>query len=186
MRVLHRESEVRSQKSEWIPRQCESWAQGPMTLRLFLPALVSLLCAGILWGQADTAALSGRVTDPSGAVIPAAEVMLTNTATGVSSQTRTNDAGIYSFPSLPPGTYRLTVRAKGFQQVERAGLVLHVQDRVSQDIAMPVGSSEQTVVVTGDAAQANTESAAVGTAEKRPEEQRLPPQPRARGRKKVA
>jgi hypothetical protein len=133
-----------------------------MRLR-FLPALVYSLYAGALWAQADTAALSGRVTDPSGAVIPAAEVTATNTATGVSSHTKTNDAGVYSFPALPPSEYRLMVRAKGFQQVERAGLLLHLQDRVSQDIAMPVGSSEQTVVVTGDAAQANTDSAAVGT-----------------------
>src|SRR5688572_30107515 len=97
--------------------------------------------AGVLWGQSDTATLSGRVTDPSGGVIVGAAVTLTNTATGTSSQMKTNEAGVYSFSALRPGPYRLAVRAAGFQQAVREGLALHVQDRVSEDLTLPVGSS---------------------------------------------
>ncbi len=116
-----------------------------------------------MWGQTDTATLSGRVTDPSGAVIVGADVTVTNIATGTSNQMKTNDSGVYSFSALRPGSYTLAVRAIGFQQARREGLVLHVHDRISQGVTLPVGSSEQTVVVTGEAPLLNAESAAVGT-----------------------
>ena len=121
------------------------------------------LCAAKVWAQADTAGLSGRVTDPSGGVIVGAAVTLTNSATGTSNQMKTNEAGVYSFSALRPGPYRLTVRAAGFQQAVREGLVLHVQDRVSEDLTLLVGSSDQVVVVSGEAPLVNTETAAVGT-----------------------
>ena len=130
--------------------------------RVLVPAVWLVFCF-TLRSQTDTSALSGRVTDPSGAVIVGAEVSVTNTATGISNQLKTNDAGVYNFPALRPGPYRLTVRATGFQQARRDGLVLHVQDRVTEDVSLPVGSSEQTVVVSGEASLVNAESAAVGT-----------------------
>ena len=60
--------------------------------------------------------------------------MVTNTATGTSNQMKTNEAGVYSFSALRPGPYQLAVRASGFQQARREGLVLHTQDRINQDI----------------------------------------------------
>ncbi len=132
-------------------------------MRPILGALLSLLCVVAVWSQTDTAALSGRVTDPSGAVIVGADVTITNTATNTSNEMKTNQAGLYSFSALPPGTYTLLVRSKGFQQVERRGFVLHVEDRATQDIALPVGSSVQTVVVQGESTEINTQSAAVGS-----------------------
>ncbi len=132
-------------------------------MRVPLFASVWLLCVFAVWCQTDTAALSGRVTDPTGAIIMRADVTLTNTATGTSMETQTNSAGLYNYPALPPGPYRLSATAKGFQKVERDGIVLHVQDRATQDFTLPVGSSTQTVVVQGEAANLQTSSASVGT-----------------------
>src|SRR5439155_17431360 len=92
--------------------------------------------------QTDTAALSGRITDPSGGVIVGADVSVTNTATGTTLRTVTNDAGLYNFSVLPPGAYALFARAQGFQQVKQEGIELHVQDRTRRDVELPVGSSD--------------------------------------------
>lgn len=132
-------------------------------MRILFIACASLAFGAAAFAQTDTAALSGRITDPSGAVIARAEVAVTNAATGITVKTVTNDAGVYNLSALPPGAYTLSVRAQGFQQVKQEGLELHVQDRISRDFALPVGSSEQTVTVEADANQVNTESAAVGT-----------------------
>src|SRR5580704_17368888 len=107
---------------------------------LFLLGPVWLMCASTVWGQADTAAVSGRVTDASGAVIIGADVTITNTSTGISNQMKTNESGVYNFSALPPGPYNLVVRAPGFQQVKREGLVLHVQDRINENVTPPIGS----------------------------------------------
>src|SRR5579883_2349673 len=129
---------------------------------LLLPAAL-LLSALAVWGQTDNAALSGRIMDPTGGAIIGADVTVTNTATGTTLHVVTNDAGLYNFSSLPPGTYTLTAKAPGFQQIKQEGLTLHVQDRVGQNITLPVGSSEQTVTVVAEASQVNTETATVGT-----------------------
>src|SRR5579862_5385154 len=131
--------------------------------KLFLLPFVWLLCDFTMWSQTDSASLSGRVTDPSGAAIVGADVTVTNTATGVSNRMKTNEAGVYNFSVLSPGSFRLTVRSTGFQQVQRDDLVLHVQDRISANVALPIGSSDQTVIVTGESSLVNTESAVVGT-----------------------
>ena len=122
-----------------------------------------LLCSCIIFGQTDSAVLSGRVTDASGAVVVGSSVTVANVETGASSQINTNQAGVYAFPALRPGTYRLAVRANGFRQAVRDGLVLHIQDVIKQDLMLEVGSADEIVTVTGEAPLVNAESAAVGT-----------------------
>lgn len=132
-------------------------------MRILFVACTLLALVAAAFAQTDTASLSGRVTDPTGAVVVAAEVSVTNAATGTTLRTITNDAGLYNFSALPPGTYTLSVRAQGFQQMKQQGLELHVQDRLGRDVQLVVGSSDQTVTVQAEAAQVDTESAAVGT-----------------------
>jgi len=132
-------------------------------MRLLFIACAWLALGTAAFAQTDTAALSGRVNDPSGAVIVGAEVSVTNIATGNILRTVTNAAGVYNFSALPPGSYTLLVRAQGFQQVKQQGIELHVEDRMSHNVELPVGSSDQTVTVQAEATQINTESAAVGT-----------------------
>src|SRR5260221_2866059 len=123
-----------------------------------LAALICLICCAAMWGQTDTATLSGRVTDASGGVMVGADVTLTNTATGTSNQMKTNQPGASSFSALRPGPYRLAVRAAGFPQAVREGLVLHVQDPINQDVSLAVGSSGQEGAGTREAPLINTTS----------------------------
>lgn len=126
-------------------------------------ALVGLVCSSLLLAQTDTASLSGRVMDASGAVIVSAIVKVTNTETGISSEMKTNASGVYSFSALRPGSYVLTVAASGFRSAKQEGLVLHVQDRLSHDITLEVGATGESVEVQAQAPLLNSESAAVGT-----------------------
>jgi hypothetical protein len=107
--------------------------------------------------------ITGEVKDPSGAVAPNASITATNTATNVSRTTRTNEAGIYSFPALIPGTYQVRVEASGFQPVVRSNIDLQVQQTARIDFTLSVGQTTQTVEVSGAAELLTTESATVGT-----------------------
>src|SRR6266852_7130162 len=77
-------------------------------------SVVALLCMSSALGQTVTGAITGQVTDPSGAVVVGASVTAENTATAVKTPTQTNGSGIYTIRFLPIGTYTVTIEAKGF------------------------------------------------------------------------
>jgi len=95
-----------------------------------------------------TGSLGGRVTDPSGAVVPGASVVVQNLATGVQVSAETNHAGLYRFPVVMPGNYSVTASLKGFRDVQVLVRVL-VGNTTSQDIKLQVGASADTVKVIG-------------------------------------
>jgi hypothetical protein len=106
-----------------------------------------------------TATLSGTVEDPSGGVIPGAEVTLTNAATNESRSVQTNGTGLYAFPSLTPGTYNIKASAKGFIARQVTGIVLNAGDsRTVPALDLTVGSASQTVTVTADEAMIPVEN----------------------------
>jgi len=113
-------------------------------------ALLVLAGCGLLTAQnvVLTGSLSGRVSDPSGAVVPGASVVVRNLATGVEQSAATNHAGIYQFPALMSGAYSITASLKGFRDVEVLAQVL-VGRSALQDIKLQVGASADTVKVTG-------------------------------------
>ncbi len=78
---------------------------------------------------AQTAQVTGRVTDSSGAVIPGAKIAVTSVATGVDRGVDTNSAGYYTVPLLLPGEYRIGVEREGFKSVLRSGVVLGVDQQ---------------------------------------------------------
>ena len=135
----------------------------PSPRAYMLAPLFLLIFAGALFAQTNTAAISGLVTDPSGSVIANAGVVVVNTDTNVSQSTLTNQAGIYSFPTLQPGPHRLTIKHPGFKEIVQQGLVLHVQDAISLNFRMELGATTESVTVTATAAALNTEDATVGT-----------------------
>lgn len=95
-----------------------------------------------------TATVSGTVQDPSGGVIPGAQVSLVNQATQDTRVATTNGAGFFAFPSLVPGTYSVKATAKGFAPQELTGIVLHAGDsRDIPSLTLAVGSSSQSVTV---------------------------------------
>jgi hypothetical protein len=95
-----------------------------------------------------TGALSGRITDPTGAVVPGASLAVRNLGTGVNQSAETNHSGFYRFPVLMPGTYSITVSLQGFRDVQ-ALVRVQVGNTTSQDIRLQVGASADTVKVTG-------------------------------------
>jgi hypothetical protein len=95
-----------------------------------------------------TATLSGTVTDPTGAVIPGAQVTLVNQATQDTRVTVSSSAGYFAFPSLLPGTYSIKADAKGFVPKQLTGIVLHAGDtRDVPGLALAIGSATQSVTV---------------------------------------
>jgi len=112
--------------------------------------------------QIDRGAIVGRVVDASGAVVPKATVTVLNKDTGVSVATSTNEIGDYQALALIPGTYSVRVSAQGFDTVLRDNIQLHVQDRLSIEVTLRVGSVSQEVVVTGREPLLQTETADVG------------------------
>src|SRR5712691_289232 len=107
--------------------------------------------------------ITGEVKDQSGAVAPNASVTATNTATNASRTTRSNQAGIYSFPALVPGRYQVKVEAPGFQPVVRSDIELQVQQTARIDFTLTVGQATQTIEVSGAVQLLTTENATVGT-----------------------
>jgi hypothetical protein len=130
-------------------------------MRRLLWAMALCLCSRIVFAQ-TFGEITGEVKDPSGAVIPGAPVIATNTSTNAMRQTVTNEAGIYSFPALVPGPYSVKVELPGFQSVARA-LELQVQQTARVDFTLAIGQNTETVQVSEFAQLLTTESATVGT-----------------------
>src|SRR5690349_24505803 len=116
--------------------------------RHVLRFVLFIACASSAFAQIDRGAIVGRVVDASGAVVPKANVTVLNKATGVTITTSTNEIGEYQALALIPGTYQVRVSAQGFDTVVRDNIELHVQDRLSIEVALRVGSVSQEVVVT--------------------------------------
>ncbi len=110
----------------------------------------------------STALLNGTVSDASGAAVPSAKVILRNTATSEEWNTQTNGAGLYVFPSLPPGNYQITVTQAGFQTLIVTDLRLDVATSVTKDLQLTVGSVSQQVQVTTEAPLIETSTTGVG------------------------
>jgi hypothetical protein len=106
-----------------------------------LLASLILVCLpeGAAAQQAATAALSGRVVDAAGAVVPGAEVTARNQGTGVKLSTDSNNEGLFVFPRLNPGDYEITVQAPGFSRYVRQNLTLAVGQTVTLEATLAVG-----------------------------------------------
>jgi hypothetical protein len=129
--------------------------------RIAVSFLSILLFSAIVWGQA-TAQISGTVHDESGAVIPGAEIKVTQTATGASRSATSNEEGQYIFPTLPLGPYALEASRQGFTSYMQTGIVLQVDSRINIDIALKLGSVGQEVTVEANVVQVETRSTGVG------------------------
>lgn len=131
--------------------------------RLAIAALSLLaLAPATLFAQATSASLSGRVTDPSAASVPDAQISAANLETGLKRETRTNEQGNYSVPLLPPGSYRVTVTKQGFRPISRSGITLAVDQAARIDFVLEVGAVTETVEVTAAVPLLDQETSALG------------------------
>src|SRR6201988_1055775 len=128
-----------------------------------LAVLIGLTSAISLHAQSTNASLTGRVTDPTRAVIVEAKVIVINTGTGVRYEGITNQTGSYYVTDLPPGSYRIEVEKIGFKAVIKTDLILHVQDALEVNFETVLGSALESVMGEGDTPVLDTESSTVGT-----------------------
>src|SRR6266478_7024694 len=133
--------------------------------------LLSALCAIVIvfgvgvsrLNAQATAAISGTVTDSSGAAMAEAAVQAKNTGTDITATTMSDAQGRFRFPDLAIGNYDLTASKMGFQTVARRGITLTVGSQPVADFQLPVGAQAQTVTVEGQVSQVETQSTAVGS-----------------------
>lgn len=124
--------------------------------------VVVLSSAGVIYAQtAGSATITGTVTDPAGAVVPGANVIVHNADTGTDRAVTTNEAGIYSAAFLQPGHYDLKIEKPGFATLERNGLTLEVGRTLTLDFSLEVRAGAETVTVTGEAPVLDTEKTEV-------------------------
>src|SRR5579862_6219164 len=133
----------------------------PWTIAIALIAALVFAAPGA-WAQ-DNATINGTVTDASGALIPNATLTLTNPSTGQARDSVSNTAGAYRFANVGVGTYTLTVSASGFQKYTKTDIVVNVAQTLEENVSMAVGSQEQTVSVSAEALQVQTETSEVST-----------------------
>src|SRR5580704_1097858 len=142
------------------------------------PVLLCLACSLAfclsLRAQDPNATVRGRVLDASGAVVPGTQVRVINDGTNIEYSTVTNDAGIYSFPSVSPGKYHIQVSRNGFKNMVKPDVLLHVQDALTINFTLEIGAASESVTVEGGAPLINTEDAAVSTVVDRQFAENLP------------
>ena len=123
---------------------------------------LALIFVSIGQAQLSTATINGTVSDEQSAVIPGAELSLTNTATGVSQSTSTNEVGLYRFQNIQVGEYTLEVTSDGFTTQRLEPFTLTVNQTTTLDFALRVGAVTETVEVSATAVQLQSSSAELG------------------------
>ena len=131
-------------------------------MRTFAALAISLAMAATAAGQEFRGAVTGRVNDKSGGVLPGVTVTATNVATNVSSTTVTTGEGLFTIPYLIPGTYTVAAELTGFKKAVREGLDVRIGDRLVVDLSLEVGQLEETVLVTASSPLLETGSASAG------------------------
>src|SRR5271165_3781835 len=146
---------VKSHRSTLNAFSCASLlAALALLVTLFLPATASAQNNGLI---------SGTVTDKSGSAVVGAKVVIANVGGNLTRTTETNGDGVYVASPLAPGTYNITVTAKGFQKFEAKGVVLEVAQKERVDVMLTVGMITEEVVVSGEnVAQVDTQSSEIG------------------------
>src|SRR6516225_260550 len=125
-------------------------------------ALVVLAFSTLLRAQ-DTASITGTVTDPTGAAVAGANVILSSPDRGVNRTAVTNSSGDYLFAVVAPGTYDLAVEGAGFKRYEAKGVILRVATKSRVDVALEVGATSSEITVEGaEVAQVETQSSDLG------------------------
>jgi len=131
-------------------------------------ALAIAVCLGLvlsttsLWGQAGSGAISGTVTDSSGAVVSGATVTITNEATDVSRVMKTDHDGFYSADGLTVGSYTITIASSGYKTSLTKDIHINPGERRANSIVLQIGTVSSQVVVSANAVQVNTQTSESG------------------------
>lgn len=111
----------------------------------------------------QSAAVSGLVTDPSGAAVPNVQITFTNEATGVVQRGKTNGSGLYTLSAVQPGRYGLSAEAARFARFEEKAITVETAQSLTLDVKLQIGNAKETVNVDGSGIQINTTDGTVST-----------------------
>ncbi len=132
--------------------------------KFFVFLAILALCGLPIVGQTtSTGSLTGTVTDPNGAVVPGATVVVKNAETGQEVTARTNGEGVFTVPVLGAGTYTATISVKNFKQSKVTDIKIDVGKPSSIAVALEVGSPNETVTIVGGGELLQTQTATIGT-----------------------
>ncbi|MFZ1940710.1 MAG: carboxypeptidase-like regulatory domain-containing protein [Terracidiphilus sp.] len=133
-----------------------------MMKRFLFTVIVFGSLISVAFSQETRATLTGRVTDPSGAVVPNAHIEVINVATGFRTSIESNSDGIFTAPFLLPGSYEIDARIAGFKNYAHTDIVLQTEQTVTEDITLQVGTANESVTVTAATPLVDTSDANVG------------------------
>ncbi|HLJ13045.1 MAG TPA: TonB-dependent receptor [Bryobacteraceae bacterium] len=142
-------------------RKTRIWTARGLAFALSLCAAL-LLAPATSWAQTVTAAITGKITDPTGAAVAGAKVTATDVERGTQWPTTTNAAGVYNLPRVPIGTYNVKVEKEGFTTATQSNLTLQLDQIARLDFQLQVGSITQSVEVTAAAPLLQTQSTLLG------------------------
>lgn len=131
-------------------------------MRSFKAIALGTICVAALLGQAVTGSLVGTITDVTGAAVPAAKITITESNTGDTRITNTNESGNYAFPDLKPGVYSIRVEKTGFKITTRSNVDILVNSAIRVDASLQPGQISESVDVTAEAPLLQSERADTG------------------------
>jgi hypothetical protein len=135
----------------------------PVVVRALLFTFAAAFLNSVANAQGTTAEIVGKIADQTGAVIPNASIDVQNTGTGLVRHAQSKAEGSYVIPSLPVGTYTLSVAMKGFKGFQQTGIVLEGGQNARIDVSLQIGVTSETVQVSAAAVQVDTSSASIRT-----------------------
>ncbi len=112
---------------------------------------------------AQSASITGSISDPQRSVLPNIPITLTSQETGAAIQGKSNGSGVYSLPFVQPGTYTLSADAPGFKRYEQTNITFVVGQKINIDIQLQIGGTSESVTVDGNGIEMNTTDASVST-----------------------
>ena len=133
-----------------------------MFRKLLAGVCLTVLASCFALAQESRGAITGRVADPQGGVIPNARVAVTNTQTNETRRITTNETGYYEANFLEPSTYSVSVEAGGFKKLTRSGITVNVSARLEINLTLEIGTVAETVEVTAEAPLLETTTASGG------------------------
>jgi len=133
-----------------------------LVLRIILSTLVAILAVTPVLAQETRGSLVGRVTDPTGAVVPGVILDVVHTQTGVATKTISNEEGLYQLLYLVQGIYNLTASSTGFKTLAREGIEIRINDRLELNLHMELGAAAERVEVVGETPLLQTTTASMG------------------------
>jgi Carboxypeptidase regulatory-like domain len=145
-----------------------------MMKQLLLTVIVYVSLVSVAFSQETRATLTGRVTDPTGAIVPNVQIQVVDTDTGAQTTAVSNKDGDYTVPFLVPGTYKVSVQSNGFKTYVQMGILLQTEQTVTENVVMQVGNASESVTVTAGTPLIDTATDNIGQSLTSEEVEELP------------